>query len=257
MVTWPPSPGLSFALLPSIRTVYNSLYSRIFSSLEKKWDLAVQRQPREGETAEQIAADAANPQGAIDAQNNNDDDDEEIEVVVDENVLFGIEIEVGDDVADPIEAAEEQNQIANGNLNANLDQNANPAANPPAAEPHNHNHPHIHQRRRQWAIEGDIFTSSLGTTLTTSLLFPAFSSTAGNILLSALPLSYTLHSSKSLLKHQWGRSLVGGCLLVVLKDMVLLYCKWKKARDFGKREVVDYVKPKGEKGLWERIVGRT
>jgi hypothetical protein len=45
---------------------------------------------------------------------------------------------------------------------------------------------------------------------------------------------------KGLLKEKWGRSLVGGCLFVVLKDAVMLYCKWKKARDFGKRRVRDW-----------------
>jgi hypothetical protein len=47
-------------------------------------------------------------------------------------------------------------------------------------------------------------------------------------------------TTKGILKEKWGRSLVGGCLFVVLKDAVVLYCKWKKARDFGKRRVRDW-----------------
>ena len=56
---WPPSPGLTFAAVPYIRTAYNELYKHTVGPLEKKWELAVQRKPREGETAEQIAAQAA------------------------------------------------------------------------------------------------------------------------------------------------------------------------------------------------------
>ena len=48
---------------------------------------------------------------------------------------------------------------------------------------------------------------------------------------------------KGLLKKRWGRTIIGGCLFVVLKDVVTLYCKWKKARDFGKRKIIKYVKP--------------
>jgi hypothetical protein len=32
---------------------------------------------------------------------------------------------------------------------------------------------------------------------------------------------------------------------VVLKDAIVLYCKWKKARDFGKKKILDYVGKRG------------
>jgi hypothetical protein len=90
-----------------------------------------------------------------------------------------------------------------------------------------------------------------------ALFFPAISRLVGDILALTLPSrlvdpnfgSRTVVglfgrtgkvTSKGLLKEKWGRSLVGGCLFVVLKDAVVLYCKWKKARDFGKRKVVDW-----------------
>jgi len=31
----------------------------------------------------------------------------------------------------------------------------------------------------------------------------------------------------------------------VLKDALVLYCKWKKARDFGKMKILDYVGQQG------------
>jgi len=46
------------------------MYRAVFANLEKKWDRAVQRRPREGETADEIAAAQANPLN-----------DEEIEVI--------------------------------------------------------------------------------------------------------------------------------------------------------------------------------
>ena len=53
---WPPTPGLALLSLPYIRTLYNEAYAQIFAEHEKRWRLAIQRHPREGETAEQIAA---------------------------------------------------------------------------------------------------------------------------------------------------------------------------------------------------------
>lgn len=306
-ITWPPSPGLAFALMPYIRTLYTSLNTHFFGALEKKWDLAVQRQPREGETAEGIANDAAGIANAEGEGGDGEDlaGDDVIEVMVDEDVLFEVRIEEEEEII------EDENQDANagglgaafqagiqdGFANAAAGQNGPAAAQQPI-HPHAHidahgnvhNHPPGQPQRqeRRWAIEGDILSSFLGTTLMTSLLFPMLSANAGNALLSLLPLKYTLHAKTqspfSILRMKWGRSLVGGCLLVVLRDTVLLYCKWKKARDFGKREVLDLVgkgrdgkgvKGKGEgrgeeqgngmwggffaggvRGGWERLMGR-
>jgi hypothetical protein len=47
---WPPSPGLVFVTLPYIRSLYNALYIQNFGELEKQWDRAIMRKPREGET---------------------------------------------------------------------------------------------------------------------------------------------------------------------------------------------------------------
>lgn len=53
----PPTAGLAFASLPYIKSVYNEVYKRSFADLEKKWDAAVLRKPREGETAADVAAE--------------------------------------------------------------------------------------------------------------------------------------------------------------------------------------------------------
>lgn len=230
-----------------MKTIYSSLYSHFFASLETKWDLAVQRQPREGETAEQIAAEVA----GVNRNFQNEDEDGEVEVVVDEDAIFDLEIQIGEMEDGEIPNPDAQGEVPNGNGDANADA--------PAGQPHVHNHA---RRRPDWTdnILPHV-THVTGTTIMTSILFPALSATIGNILMYTLPLSWTLPArvtgSRGLLKEKWGRSLVGGCLLVVLKDMVLLYCKWKKAKDFGKREVLDYVRPQTKEGsLWERMMGR-
>jgi hypothetical protein len=99
----------------------------------------------------------------------------------------------------------------------------------------------------------DIDLPAITSTVLGALFFPAISSIMGTILKLTLPSHLTSTTttskgifwtttevSKGLLKEKWGRSIVGGCLFVVLKDAVVLYCKWKKARDFGKRKVLDF-----------------
>jgi len=52
--------------------------------------------------------------------------------------------------------------------------------------------------------------------------------------------SGNLSWSKGFLQSQFGRSIAGGCLFIVLKDAVFLYYKWKRARNFGKRRILNY-----------------
>jgi hypothetical protein len=78
-----------------------------------------------------------------------------------------------------------------------------------------------------------------------ALFFPAVSSLMGDLLKISLPKRWVTKpgmsiSATGLLQEKWGRSIVGGCLFVVLKDALSLYVKWKRARDQGKRNVLDY-----------------
>jgi hypothetical protein len=67
----------------------------------------------------------------------------------------------------------------------------------------------------------------------------------GELLRLALPKQWTAASSfprgstmrPGLLQQQWGRSLVGGCLYVVLKDFLRLYTKYRKVAAIGNRKV--------------------
>lgn len=104
-------------------------------------------------------------------------------------------------------------------------------------------------RRNNWEIRQNISTAQVTSTVMGALFFPAISSIMGDLLKVALPAKWVtkqpsrwgIKVSDGMLKEKWGRSIIGGCLFVVLKDAVTLYCKWKKARDFGKKKVLDYV----------------
>ncbi|KAI1862890.1 hypothetical protein JX265_008936 [Neoarthrinium moseri] len=65
-----------------------------------------------------------------------------------------------------------------------------------------------------------------------ALMWPTVSYGAGSVLRWALPASWVNRPASGpvtgLLQERWGRSLVGGCLFVVLKDAFFLYVKWRK-----------------------------
>jgi hypothetical protein len=112
--------------------------------------------------------------------------------------------------------------------------------NPPGGDGHNH----INIRR-------NISASVLATSIMGALFLPSISSVMGEVLKVTLPKDWVTKKSlrlgaTGLLQEKWGRSIIGGCLFVVLKDALLLYCKWKKARDFGKKRILDYAGRSGQ-----------
>ncbi|KAK6865678.1 hypothetical protein PG995_002206 [Apiospora arundinis] len=66
-----------------------------------------------------------------------------------------------------------------------------------------------------------------------ALLWPTVSYSVGNLLRMTLPKTWVTRPSTGpitgLLQERWGRSLVGGCLFVVLKDAFFLYTKYRRA----------------------------
>ncbi|KAI0450118.1 hypothetical protein F5B21DRAFT_517648 [Xylaria acuta] len=65
-----------------------------------------------------------------------------------------------------------------------------------------------------------------------ALLWPGVCYGAGEVLRHLLPSRFVTKPSSSpatgLLQERWGRSLIGGCLFVVLKDVFFLYVKYKR-----------------------------
>lgn len=234
---WPPPPGLTFATVPYIRTAYNELYKHTVGPLEKKWELAVQRKPREGETAEQIAAQAAEEEEGeviFELEFGHDHEEDEAEEAVRRwNERNRGQVPPGNNI--PANPAEAPVNVAEG-------QAAAEGAQPPQGR--NRDNGGWDVRHRE-----DISIPQVASTVMGALFFPMISSMIGDLLKVTLPSKWVgkgvgfgiANKDGGLLKEKWGRTLVGGCLFVVLKDVVTLYCKWRKAKDFGKRKVLDYV----------------
>ncbi|ORY62352.1 uncharacterized protein BCR38DRAFT_347117 [Pseudomassariella vexata] len=73
--------------------------------------------------------------------------------------------------------------------------------------------------------------SSLTNYLAGALLWPTVSFGMGSLLQMMLPKSWVTRSSgpaTGLLQERWGRSLVGGCLFVVIKDAFYLYVRYRR-----------------------------
>lgn len=216
---------MAFSLLPYARSAYNRFYDITFGELEKGWDRAVQRAPREGETAEEI-------QAANQAANAED------------NALFDLQLEIieeevaDDEIPAVIQVGADQEDRPGQQLEGA------PQAPPPPA-----------RNQNNWEIHQNISTVHVVSTVMGALMFPPISSLMGDLLKLTLPSRWVLkprsrwplggaRGAQGILQEKWGRTLVGGCLFVVLKDVVTLYCKWKKAKDFGKRKIVDYKRVK-------------
>ncbi|KAK0383003.1 hypothetical protein NLU13_8919 [Sarocladium strictum] len=115
---------------------------------------------------------------------------------------------------------------------------APPQAVEPAA-PEDHEAPQAPPARRP----------SLGTILLNisnafvgALALPVVSFAAGELLRLALPYSWTakpigLHRARGLMQEQWGRSVVGGCIYVVVRDAMRVYAKQRKVAAMGTRKV--------------------
>ncbi|KAB5536035.1 hypothetical protein GE09DRAFT_1141217 [Coniochaeta sp. 2T2.1] len=121
---------------------------------------------------------------------------------------------------------------------------------PAPVVPNNNNN--NNENNDEVAAGGDF--GRMGTTLgdlvssvVLSLLYPTICYASGELLRVALPRSWVTRPTMSwsgrpqmatgLLQRRWGRSLVGGCLYVVLKDAFSLYAKYRQVQQKGKRRV--------------------
>lgn len=238
MISWPPSASMTFAVLPYIRSAYNTYYQRVWAEREKKWLKEIQ--PRSG----QQDADA-NAQLAVDAEIEAAEEDNNFEIRIDGNIWEDwagadeddILLEVQEGQAHPLNAPPLPDNGPLPPQNEQVPQQPRPQQNPAPPPP---------QEERLLSFS----TNSLAQTVMSAILFPTIASVSGDLLTHILPLSWTtLPTSKwgmgrgratGLLQNKWGRSVVGGCLFVVVKDAVMLYVRWKMARQHQRRHVVDY-----------------
>jgi hypothetical protein len=247
---WPPSASMAFAVLPYLRSAYNAYYERFWAKKEQQWIREIQ--PRASEPQDNPDEQAGDGAGQADAPA---DGDNMFEVRIDGGIWEdwdggNANANVDDDMpdlveADPLPQAEER--FDGPNPPAGLDRAAaapppiipdNRQAQPAAAQPQ----PQQNERRLSFS------TTAVAETVMGALAFPTLAEISGEVLRLALPTSWTTSASKfaprGLLQEKWGRSLVGGCLFVVLKDAVMLYVRWRSARMHRERRVLDVKRSK-------------
>lgn len=232
LMLWPPSAAMTVAALPYIRGAYNELFRRLFAERQKRWIKEVQ--PRAGETGDDGMAGNGRDAG-IGGQ-------EDAEEVL--NFELNVEVEIveeEEEEAGPGNNQPQQGQNADGGAavaqgDAGPNQAQAPAPQPP---PPRHNNLII-------------TTSQLADTFIGALVFPTISAAMGAILKATFPKTWTSppglwdRRRAGLLQTRWGRTIVGGCLFVVLKDTLLLYSRYRLAQDHRKRKVLDYDRKKGK-----------
>jgi hypothetical protein len=259
--SWPPSASMAFAVLPYLRSAYNAYFERVWAKKEQQWIREIQ--PRAGSQdgegdQEGDANQAAAPAG---------DDDNMFEVRIDGGIWDDWEGGAGnDDMPDLANAEAAPNNVPRGAEDAaaplpNIADNrpAQPAGAQAQAQPQ------VQQNERRLSFS----TTTVAETILGALAFPTLAELSGEVLRLALPLSWTMpeamaaggtigalglratrygspafRSSRGLLQEKWGRSLVGGCLFVVLKDAVMLYVRWRSARMHRERKVLDFERKK-------------
>ena len=229
MTIWPPKPSTVFACLPAVRSGYNFCYEKAFGDLNRKWISEVQ--PRQGEDTTPNEADAANAaEEAADAG----------------GFVVELDINLGGAAEDGAAAPEaEAPPGAEANDNFNAGGNGNDAA---AAGNNANAGGGVHQilgQRGEDIIDGN----GLGESILGALAFPWVAASMGGLLSYALPTAWMTNANwmngrPGLLRNRWGRTVVGGMAFVVLKDAVMLYCRWRIAKGFRQRRIMDYDKVK-------------
>lgn len=230
---WPPLPSTVFACLPALRQFYNWGYEKAFGNMNRKWIEAVQPRREEGyEGQEENIADILNEHEAELAEAAEDDGGG---MVLELEVNLGAVDEGGENVAldDVVAGGGQDGAPANGENQ----QNGNGGG-------------RVHQLLGDNELMDD--TSSIGQLVLGSLLMPVAASVTGEVLKAVLPYSWTnpltnfYRGRTGFLASKWGRSVAGGLAFIAVKDMLVLYCRWRLAEGHKKRKVMNFDKQKKE-----------
>jgi len=262
---WPPSAPLTFVVLPYIRGLYDEYMERVWGERERNWVKEIQ--PRFAQAAD---ATANADQGL--AGDDEDDGENVFEIEIDLNIENLGRVVVEEDTDDDDDGFQQINNVDHEDqapeqappLNAppidvqqEADRRAEELANqlraavaqppPGPAQP-------VIRREANLAIS----ITRMAETVLGALVFPSISAAMGELIRLALPSAWTtpralgwgyrnsrLASPTGLLQTLWGRSVVGGCLFVVLKDALRVYGKWRMAQAFRTRRVLDWDRKKG------------
>lgn len=279
LTIWPPTASTAFACLPLVRNTYTFVYERLFGELERKWMAEVQ--PRAGQNDNQDAQ--GNPlDGANQAAANAADDVRDGDVLLELNVDIDMGGGAEDEDQPQEEAAPPPPPIPLANENQNPP-NDNENANGQPQAPQGNLNPQAQGAAGPLAANANALvleTSSIATTVLGALLFPSVAAGMGELLKLTLPPSWTVppmtqrpaispFSSETLshiwsvvtgrvgektasgltrlplLQTRWGRTVIGGCIFVVVKDMIMLYWRWRIAKSHRQRRVMDWDRSRG------------
>lgn len=231
---WPPLPSTVFACLPALRQFYNWGYEKAFGEMNRKWIKEVQ--PRREEGYEGQEGNIPVVLGEHGAEHAEAEEGEGGGVVLELEVDLGAIGQDGEDL--PIDDLAVGGGQDGAPANGENQQNENGHGG------------RVHQLLGDNELMDD--TSSIGKLFLGSLLMPAVASVSGELLKAALPLSWTSPSTNfyrgraGLLATKWGRSVVGGLAFIAIKDMLVLYCRWRLAEGHKKRRIMNFDKQKKE-----------
>lgn len=193
ILAWPPTPQKVLLAFPVLRAIYFHGYRAVSKGLDRRLALSLLQSPdHQDEPAEQQQVARRDEPRLVE---HGDGDDNFININFEHNLG-------DDDDAAAVEAAPA------------IQQQENDA---PIAPP-----------RLNQGVGG---LSAVLNYFAGALMWPTVSYGAGSILRLVLPTPWVTKPASGpitgILQERWGRSLVGGCLFVVLKDAFFLYVKWR------------------------------
>ena len=242
----PGRPDLWICSLPALRSFYFAIYRKWALPREKAWLKEIQ--PRAGDNTEENGA-----QGNVEEEGGGDGE------AFDLDLELGVQIEVDAIDEDGIghhhhlhhhhhvqdhDLPQAQEAVNPAPADANNDRNGNPNQAQPQQAPRPQARP---QRQGRPIIQNFVFAIpdlvrlSLG-----ALALPFVSYYMGQILKATLPKTwiappnYWNRGSQGIMQSQTGRTVVGGCLFIVLKDSLFLYSTYSMAQNHKKRQVLNY-----------------
>ena len=229
LASWPPSSATALAVLGWVQLAYKQLYRRYLTPLEQKW--LKELKPRAGENRTE-----ENREGDVEHREEGDGMQLGFELQIEVQ-----EEEVEEGVADneqhhpeqpPGDAAAQVDEVA-GHVDAGEQQP--PAAGAPAPP------------QDRWEHFLDINIIGVVQKAMGALLFPSIAATMGQGLKMVLPRTWTTPPIRGLdkypagfLQSRFGRTIIGGCLFVVLKDALQFYSVYQLATSHKHRRVLDY-----------------
>lgn len=216
-------------LAPAIKSTYFYLYNKLFYKMEKKWERIARAPHLWGDDARNLnnTAQAQNALAAAEANRQGGGEDRDLLFQAQINFNFGGNNEPVENEINPEDNVGDVPQPANAAVHGNGGANANGGGGGDGG------------RQRVF----DLGDKSPFNFIAGALTFPAICYGAGELLRAILPSKMTTRPLSrpltGLLQERWGRSLVGGCLFVVLKDAFFLYVKYRRAMIRPMRKIVN------------------